>query len=58
MARKTFILQIRVTVDSEDPNVDLDEVIGEIDYSITSTIEGVKVINTEITDSEIKDGNN
>ena len=58
MARKTAYLQIRVTVESEDPNIDLDEVISDLDYDITSMTEGAKIVSTEITDREIKDGNN
>ena len=50
--KKTAFLTIRVVVESDDPNINLDDVISDLDYDIISQTDGAKVVDTEMVDRD------
>ena len=52
MSRKIAYLRIKVVVESDNDEIDLDDVISNLDYEITSMTEGVNITYTEIVDRE------
>ena len=55
MSRKVYVeVTTRLIIDM-DEGIEVDEVIGELDYDFTSTTDGADIVDTEIRDYEVKD---
>jgi hypothetical protein len=53
--KKTVNLTIKVVVETEDPNLNLDDVISELDYEVVYQATDAQIVYTELTDREILD---
>lgn len=53
--QKIAYLTIQVVVESDDPNINLDDVISDLDYEITFNTDGAKIVDTCLLDREIKE---
>lgn len=52
--RKVYAdVTVRLAINMED-GVEFSDVISEMDYDFTSLTEGAEIIDTEITDAEVK----
>lgn len=49
--KKVFYLKVRVEVDKDVTNEEVEEIVNELDYSVNSKTEGVNIVSTEIADS-------
>jgi hypothetical protein len=52
MARKVATLTIRVVIETNDDSINIDDVISDLDYEITSNTDGATVVDSEIRDRE------
>lgn len=50
MPKQRVTLEVVIVIDTEAPNIDLDEVIDALDYEFVSMTEDVEVVDTEILD--------
>lgn len=48
MKQNFFYIKVRVELDTEVSDEQLEEIAQELDYTITSKTDGIKVIDTEI----------
>ena len=55
MTRKVYVqVTVRLIIDMEE-GVEVGDVIQEMDYNFTSTIDNTKVVDSEITEHEVVD---
>ncbi len=55
MARKVFVeLKVRLVLTMEE-GIEVSDVVNELEYDFTSTVDGADVDDTEILDHEVTD---